>query len=387
MKQGRYFRIPEGPADVERLWAEAAPARGQMPAWLAPAGPDAYRRIAKAAPPEGDERERTIYFEELERLEAASLVIDDVWGDRPEHAIYVPAPCRDEPWAIGIYQGSSPLHVETFDAARNPVLTRDCVTDAPASFVADPFMIRVSDRWYMFFEVMNWRTNKGEIGLATSDDGVCWRYECLVLVEPFHLSYPFVFEWRGAIYMMPESGQANAVRLYRARRFPFEWELAEELLSGSCFLDSSLLHYDGRWWLFSAPTADNDTLALYYAENPLGPWRQHPASPVVRGNRRLARPAGRPVVHEGAIIRFTQDCEDDYGSAVRAVRITNLTTASYREETVGEVVIAGGSAGWAGGGMHHIDAHRLGRGRWTACVDGRPRGEDAGEHPCAVGRQ
>ena len=37
MKQGKYFRIPEGPADLEQLWGEAealVPAR--LPEWLTP---------------------------------------------------------------------------------------------------------------------------------------------------------------------------------------------------------------------------------------------------------------------------------------------------------------------------------------------------------------
>ena len=38
----------------------------------------------------------------------------------------------------------------------------------------------------------------------------------IVLAEPFHLSYPYVFEWQGSHYMIPESGAAKSVRLYRA---------------------------------------------------------------------------------------------------------------------------------------------------------------------------
>jgi hypothetical protein len=37
---------------------------------------------------------------------------------------------------------------------------------------------------------------EGEIGLATSEDGLKWDYKQVVLNEPFHLSYPYVFEWQ-----------------------------------------------------------------------------------------------------------------------------------------------------------------------------------------------
>src|SRR5205085_3879170 len=105
----------------------------------------------------------------------------------------------------------------------NPVLTREDVSDVPAVFVADPFMVRHGRRWFMFFELMNWATWKGEIGLATSDDGLRWHYEEVVLAEPFHLSYPYTFHWEGSVYMVPESQQAGSIRLYRAEDFPGGW--------------------------------------------------------------------------------------------------------------------------------------------------------------------
>jgi hypothetical protein len=58
----------------------------------------------------------------------------------------------------------------------NPVLTRNDVSNINAAFVTDPFMLRVAHRWYMFFEVKNVLTGKGEIGLALSDDGLKWTY-------------------------------------------------------------------------------------------------------------------------------------------------------------------------------------------------------------------
>ncbi len=70
------------------------------------------------------------------------------------------------------------------------MLTFRDVTDAPAWFVADPFMIRRNDQWAMYFEVFRADTRRGEIGLATSRDGRTWAYREIVLREPFHLSFP-----------------------------------------------------------------------------------------------------------------------------------------------------------------------------------------------------
>jgi len=71
---------------------------------------------------------------------------------------------------------------------------------------------------------LNTATNQGNIGYATSDNGLDWTYQQIVLDEPYHLSYPYVFEWQGDYYMVPESYQVNSILLYRAVNFPTDWE-------------------------------------------------------------------------------------------------------------------------------------------------------------------
>src|SRR5262245_26175147 len=103
-------------------------------------------------------------------------------------------------WSIAIYTGITPFNLQP----RLPVLTKADVTDIPAAFVADPFMAQRNQTWYMFFEVMHGTKHLGEIGLATSNDALTWTYDRIVLREPFHLSYPHVFEWQNQYYMIPE---------------------------------------------------------------------------------------------------------------------------------------------------------------------------------------
>src|SRR6056297_620224 len=100
------------------------------------------------------------------------------------------APHRGQVFSIGIYRGSSPTHFADPPDIDNPVLTRADVTDIPAAFVADPFMLRRDGRWYMFMEILNRITRRGVIGLAVSEDGATWRYQRVVLEEPFHMAYP-----------------------------------------------------------------------------------------------------------------------------------------------------------------------------------------------------
>jgi hypothetical protein len=282
-------------------------------------------------------------------------------------------------WSIGIYSGESPFHLAPHQGTSNPVLTRESVDDVSAKFVADPFMILVDDVWHMFFEVLNQETNKGEIGLATSATGQVWVYQQIVLTEPFHLSYPYVFEWDGEYYMTPETLGATAVSLYRATDFPLRWTCVGYLIDGAC-ADPSVFQYDGRWWMFTCSTPyQHDTLRLYVADEIRGAWREHPASPIIQNNKSKARPAGRVLVMDDAIIRFAQDCIPRYGNQLRAFEISELTTTSYAEkESLNSPVLRASGEGWNGVGMHHIDAHLLDGGRWIACVDGSSEISDAG---------
>jgi hypothetical protein len=247
--------------------------------------------------------------------------------------------------------------------------------------VADPFVVRRDHEWYMFFEVMNWRTNKGEIGLATSGNGWRWQYEGRILIEPFHLSYPYVFEHAGKQYMIPEARQGGGVRLYQATHFPTEWCAVAVLLEGE-LVDSSVFQSGGRWWMFSGDAANgrNDTLRLFSAESLTGRWEEHPSSPVVSGDARNARPAGRILCESGKIIRFAQNCDGRYGNDVRAFEVTELTVSGYADHPLQpSPILRAARTGWASGGMHHVDACLLTNNVWWAAVDGCTRAKDSAD--------
>lgn len=275
-------------------------------------------------------------------------------------------------WRIGIYGGPSPLDLEPLPGITNPVLTPAEVTDVPALFVADPFALQRDGVWHLLFEVYNGALERGQIASATSEDLTRWDYRGIVLDEPFHLSYPYLVEWQDHVYMVPESGQRGQVRLYRAAPFPSRWEFVDVLIEGPVHVDSSLFRHAGRWWMLSetGESGTPDTLRLYHSADLGAGWTEHPGSPVVRGDARSARPAGRVVRHNGRLLRFAQDCYPFYGARTRAFEIIELSQTSYRERALEPAVLAGSGEGWNAAAMHHLDAHRLDDGRWMAFVDG-----------------
>jgi hypothetical protein len=301
-----------------------------------------------------------------------SLLKRILWTVSPGLVLRYLPPSRNQ-FAVGIYTGPTPFNLRPAAHVRNPVLTRADVTDAPAGTVADPFMIRCDGTWFMFFEILNQINSKGEIALATSKDGFEWDYSGIVLSEPFHMSYPQVFEWQGEFYMIPETGRHRDVRLYRAARFPYEWSLVTTLLEGFRIVDSSIVQFNNMWWLFAdaGPDSRNPALRLYHAPDLLGPWLEHPDSPIVESDPSAARPGGRVVMIDGVPHRFAQSVYPVYGRDVRAFEICDLTTESYSERPIGDCPIIGpGDEGWNIHGMHHIDLHQVQDGSWLACVDG-----------------
>jgi hypothetical protein len=159
-----------------------------------------------------------------------------------------------------------------------------------------------------------------------------------VLKLDCHLSYPFVFEWQGDYYMIPEMGERNVVELYRAHAFPFEWKPEKVLLEARSPLDATLVEAEGKWWMFvniqeEGVAVNWDELHLYYAESPLGPWQPHARNPVV-SNVLSARPAGRLFRVNDVLYRPGQNSSLRYGYATTISKVANLSTTTYTETEV-----------------------------------------------------
>jgi hypothetical protein len=285
---------------------------------------------------------------------------------------------RQSDWSISMYEGTNFQDLQPIAAIANPVLSRRDVTDTLAAFVADPFMIRDRDNWLMFFEIFNHKQQRGEIAFASSADGYSWNYQHIILSEDFHLSYPYVFQCESNWYMIPESCAAKSVRLYRATKFPQQWEFVSEILVGRRFVDASILNFNNVWWLFvGVEPADGqpcNATRLYYADRLDGDWVEHPMSPIVKDSLEISRPAGRIRQLENRLIRFAQDCTVTYGYNVRAIQIARLTKDEYLEspiQTKDLYLFELGTMPHNHIGMHHIDFIVLNEGSCTACVDSR----------------
>ena len=251
-----------------------------------------------------------------------------------------------------------------------PVITAESVTDVPAAFVADPFLYDTGSNWYLFMEVSNKAIGRGQIGVARSSDGLNWTYDRIVLSEAFHLSYPYVFSYDGRYYMIPETNEANSIRLYESLNFPYDWHYVSTLVNGRKYVDSSIFYHESKWWIF---TADTTNLGGFLFSSPtlFGPWIEHPKSPIVPSDKSRLRSGGRVItLADGSMFRFVQKDDVSYGEKVRAFQIDTLTDTDFSEhEALAQPLLSPGPNAWNASGMHNFDPWWTGS-KWIASVDG-----------------
>ncbi|CAA0814343.1 Glycosyltransferase family protein 64 protein C5 [Striga hermonthica] len=295
-------------------------------------------------------------------------------------------------WAIGIFYGDSPFTLKPIEAMNvwknqtaawpvaNPVVTCASLSGAgfPSNFVADPFLYVKDDILYLFFETKNTITMQGDIGVALSlDKGATWQQLGIALDEDWHLSYPYIFEYNGIIYMMPEGSSKGDLRLYRAINFPLEWTF-DKIIMKRPLVDSFMIPHEGKFWLFGSDHSQigsrkNGHLEIWYSHSPFGPWRPHKMNPVYNTGRSTgARNGGRPFVFNGSLYRVGQDCGQTYGHHIRIFKLLTLTTDKFREAEVpsGLDLPVKGQKKWNTARAHHLDVRQLGSGGWVAVLDG-----------------
>lgn len=171
--------------------------------------------------------------------------------------------------------------------------------------------------------------------------------------------------------MLPETHEAREIRLYRAGNFPRDWTKIGMVAIGD-YTDPTIFQHGAHWWVFAGGDSRlNVDLHLFYSESLLGPWREHPMSPVVRSNPNLARPGGRVIWEGGRLYRLAQDCWPDYGVGLHAVEVTELTPTRYAENIKPRPLFTGDREVWNANGIHHLSAVQLSDGSWLGAVDGK----------------
>jgi hypothetical protein len=207
---------------------------------------------------------------------------------------------------------------------------------------ADPHIIYKERKYYIFIEEKLFRTNKGHISLIIMDEKGNYSKPVRIINKPYHLSYPFVFEWNGKYYMIPETAANKTIQIYKCVKFPDQWEFQQNLMDNIEAVDATLFYHYQKWWLFVNIKEDGghpnwDELFLFYSDNPLSyTWKPHSQNPIVSDVRK-ARPAGKIFRRNGCIYRPSQNSSIRYGYGLKINQILKLTETEYEEIEIASI--------------------------------------------------
>lgn len=240
---------------------------------------------------------------------------------------------RTDLWHVGVVKAPmtrilSSGTLEGFDAIWLPV-------ESSLRFMADPFGLWKDRQLHIFVETYDYRTRHGEIELLILDESLSLVERGLVLREPWHLSYPFVFEAEGEIWMLPEGYKSGRLTLYRATDFPWSWEPEKRFTFLEAAIDATPVRAPDGWWMFYTPPSPKpwrtSALKLARADSLLGVWKPCGDAPILL-DRSGARMAGTPIWQGDALLLPTQDCSRTYGGAISIRSVRSLDGSAHQIE-------------------------------------------------------
>lgn len=200
---------------------------------------------------------------------------------------------------------------------------------------ADPFVVESESNTYIFFEAFDRLKRKGVIGYREIDCDRAGKIK-IVLEEPFHLSYPYLYCENGCWYLIPESKDSNQIIRYQSKEFPDLWERETVLVEQIAAVDTTVLSHDGR----------DIELIIYLWESfnkgelQIIRIKGHELSIICKigDPQGRKRPAGKLCRIGDDTYRPSQLCTRRYGEAVIFNKIGQLT--DY-EESEYKMVVAG----------------------------------------------
>lgn len=196
-----------------------------------------------------------------------------------------------------------------------------------------PFGIIKDGQLSVLYEKYDRELDKSVIGrLRPKRDNNLKRSRDL-LESKGHLSYPFILEHEGVVYVIPEDISSGHVTLYSLNEEQTALTPVRTLLNEPLF-SPTLFHHEGRWWLFGTKAPlENTSLYAYHAEHVEGPYSPHLLNPI-KTDIRSSRPGGTPFRRGEELWRPAQDHSTAGTVRIALNHVTQLSPDRFAEETV-----------------------------------------------------
>lgn len=181
-------------------------------------------------------------------------------------------------------------------------------------WAADPFPIEVDGKLYIFAEIFVYSKVKGCIGYTKFENNhfTPWK---VIIEEPYHMSFPYLFYENGILYMCPETSASKRLYLYRCVSFPEKWVKDRILHANGNFSDTVFYWEKDEIYGFSCEWhgIEDHKLRLFRVDED--------GCTFSEGNMKtlpfyLTRPAGKIFKEErsGKNLMVSQICKPKYGS-------------------------------------------------------------------------
>ncbi len=218
-------------------------------------------------------------------------------------------------------------HISILDDKKTPFTV---IENSKRFWTADPFLFEKDGVLYLFFEAFDIFKRKGLLGYRTlAKDGfgdihIIFEYDS-------HLSFPFIYEDNGEIFIIPESAKSGELFRLKCTSFPDQW-IKERVLLNENVVDTVRFKKDNTEYFISETVDENhvyDRVDLYYTHGDAVISCDN--NPVKRDVSN-ARGAGAVCEINGKLIRPSQDCGDSYGERLNLNEITQLDKDGFSEE-------------------------------------------------------
>ena len=236
---------------------------------------------------------------------------------------------RRDNWGVAFFAGSW----------QNAILRKGVQIKNPAGrFFADPFVVTKENRTVCFVEDYYHKTKLGCISAVEILDKKQYNILGPVIQEPYHMSFPYLFEYEQELYMVPETCDSKSIRLYKCIEFPMKWEYQHDLLSNVKTVDTMIFQHQERWWLLTNLDIYGSQLMAYYSDSPLSQeWTSHQQNPLLLDSS-IGRNAGILDPNSDTPVRGRQQQGFNmYGASLSLARITDLSPSSFSEEQICQI--------------------------------------------------
>ena len=195
----------------------------------------------------------------------------------------------------------------------------EVIENIPNYWFADPLLFSENEKTWLFVEAFNINEHKGELGVFDIIDGKATNFR-LIVKTPTHMSYPFVFKHRNEYYMIPETGAAKEIVLYKAEIFPDVWKREKILLSGEIFRDSTIIRLrDNSLKILSYKQTGTNRFDMKYFVTVFDLDMDNKCLIQIEqfiDKKKINRPAGPLLNYDNILYRVSQKCDRVYGESI-----------------------------------------------------------------------